>query len=177
LTINHTVTRPDVLPGRYTIDPARSRISFRIKELWGLRTVYGTVRVLSGAVLVAADPARSSVRVTVDAASFTTGNRRRDRQVTGRGFLDVAEHAAMTFTGLRAERQPDGWYVPGTLRAHGVGVQVTPRLTDARRIPGGCAFTATLAVDPTWFGVSRAGGLIGDTVDVTVEVVATAAGA
>lgn len=168
-----TVTRPAIAAGKYAIDPARSTARFAIKELWGLMTVRGTFDVTGGTITVGAEPAGSAVRATLDPATFASGSKRRDKDVTGPRFLDTAAYPLMEFisNGVGSD---GGWAVHGRLTAHGVTAPVTLRLTEGRQTRDGCAFTATAVVDRTAFGLTQVVGFIGRHLDVTVEVTATA---
>ena len=169
-----TATRPMIAPGAYTVVPARTTVRFAVKELWGLVTVRGTFGVRDGTIVVAEDPKRSSVRVSMDPASFASGNRRRDKDVTGRNFLDAAAHPRMDFVSTDVGRDGDDWTVDGLLTVHGVTAPVTLRLVDGRQTGNGCSFSATAVVDRTWFGVSRVVGFIGRDLEVTIDIAAAA---
>jgi polyisoprenoid-binding protein YceI len=170
-----TTALPAIAAGTYTIDASRTRVRFTVKELWGLVTVGGTVAVREGTIVVAADPRRSTVRAELDPATFDSGNKRRDKDVTGKNFLDVAAHPTISFasTGLRAGT--DGWTISGTLNIHGIDAPALLRLDEARTTKDGCYLTGSTVVDRTVFGVSRAAGFIARQVAVTIEVFATAA--
>jgi polyisoprenoid-binding protein YceI len=175
MTIDDTATRPAIAAGTYTVDPSRTGVRFAAKMLWDLVTVHGTFDVRDGTIVVADDPARSSVQVTLDPTSFATGSKRRDRDVTGKKYLDVAAYPTMSFAGTRVTPDAEGWTIRGTLTTHGVTAPVTLRLVDGRHTADGCAFTATAAVDRMAFGVNRwVGFIIGRELTVTIEVVATA---
>jgi polyisoprenoid-binding protein YceI len=169
-----TATRPAIAAGTYAIDPARSTARFAIKELWGLMTVRGTFEVTGGAITVGAEPAGSAVRASLDPASFASGNKRRDKDITGPRFLDAAAYPLMEFVSNGIGPDGGGWAVHGRLTVHGTTAPVTLRLTDGRQTRDGCAFTATAVVDRTAFGVSRVVGFIGRQLDVTIEIAATA---
>lgn len=172
MSIESTATRPAIAAGRYTIDPSRTTVGFAIKEMWGLMTVRGTFAVTGGEIVVADDPAASSVRVALDPASFASGNKRRDKDVTGKNFLDAAAYPEMAFASTRVAAGPDGWTMTGLLTVHGVTAPVTLRLDAGRSTRDGCAFTATGTVDRTAHGVSRAAGFIARDLSVTIDVAA-----
>jgi polyisoprenoid-binding protein YceI len=172
---NRTTATPAIAAGTYAIDPARSTARFAIKEMWGLMTVRGTFDITGGTITVAPEPAGSAVRATLDPASFASGNKRRDKDVTGPRFLDAAAYPLMEFVS-NGVRSGGGWAVHGRLTVHGTTAPVTLRLAEGRRTPDGCAFTATAVVDRTAFGVSRVVGFISRRLDVTIEVTATAVG-
>jgi polyisoprenoid-binding protein YceI len=175
MSTDGTATRPAITAGTYRIDPARTSVHFAVGELWGLRKVSGTFDVRDGTVVVSDDPARSSVQVTMDPASFASGNQRRDRDVTGRNFLDAAAYPAMNFASTEVGHGPTGWTVRGSLTVHGVTAPVTLQLVDGSETADGCAFAATAVVDRTAFGVNRRAGYIRREVAVTIELVARAA--
>jgi polyisoprenoid-binding protein YceI len=170
-----SIAIPAIAAGTYTIDASRTRVRFTVKELWGLVTVGGTVAVRDGTIVVATEPRHSTVRAELDPATFDSGNKRRDKDVTGKNFLDVAAHPTISFasTGLRAGT--DGWTIIGTLNVHGTDAPVLLRLDEARTTKDGCYLTASTVVDRTVFGVSRAAGFIARQVAVTIEIFATAA--
>ncbi|WP_157743227.1 YceI family protein [Micromonospora coriariae] len=78
-------------------------------------TVRDTFDVIDGVIVVAEDPARSSVRVTMDPASIASGNKRRDRGVVGKNFLDVASYPATGFASTRVGTHGGGWTMTGRL--------------------------------------------------------------
>lgn len=167
-------TRPAIAAGTYTIDPSRTTVRFAVKEMWGLMTVRGGVAVTGGTVTVGAVPGASSASASLDLSSFASGNKRRDKDVTGPSFLDAGTYPAMEFTSTGLDEGGGGWTLRGTLAARGTTAPVTLRLVDGRQTPDGCAFTATARVDRTALGVRRAVGFIARHVDVTIEVTATA---
>src|ERR1700749_5188888 len=68
-------------PGTYTLDPERTTIRADVKAMFGLMTVHGTFRLQSGQVSIAADPGASSVRASIAAGSYASGNTSRDADV------------------------------------------------------------------------------------------------
>ncbi|GAA4712471.1 YceI family protein [Phytohabitans rumicis] len=172
VAINEVTDRPAIATGTYTIDPVRTTVSFTVKEMWGLVKVRGTFTVTAGTIVVADDPAQSSVRVELDPASFASGSKRRDKDVTGKNFLAATAYPDMGFTGNGAAYGPDGWTMRGALTVHGVTAPVTLRLVSGRETTDGCAFVATAVVDRTAHGVSRGAGLIARELTVEISVVA-----
>ena len=86
-------------PGTYTLDPEQTTIRANVKAMFGLFTVHGTLRLKSGQVSIAPDPAGSSVRAIIDAASYASGNATRDADVLSPGLLDARGFPEITFTG------------------------------------------------------------------------------
>ena len=159
-------------PGTYTLDPERTTIRANVKAMFGLTTVHGTFRLQSGQVSIAADPGTSSVRASIAAGSYASGNATRDADVTSATLLDARAYPEITFTGEGARRDGDGWVVPGSVTAHGTAVPAEVRLSDVRDEAGGARFRATARLDRTSFGVTKKKGMVGRTVDLVIEAVA-----
>jgi polyisoprenoid-binding protein YceI len=170
-----TNTMTEILPGTYTIDPARSAVRFTATHVFGLKPVHGTMAVRSGTVMVAEEPRRSTVSADIDAASWTTDDDRRNRDVRGKGFLDVVRYPAIGFRSTRLSRDTDGWDITGVLSVRGGSCEVTLRLGDVVRTADGYRFTATTRVDRVAAGVTAGRAIIGRHVDVELTVCVTAA--
>ena len=158
-------------PGMYTLDPEHTTIRANVKAMFGLFTVHGTFRLKSGQVSIAADPAGSSVRSTIDAASFASGNATRDADVISAGLLDAAGFPEITFIGRGARRDGDGWRLAGTVTAHGTPAPAEVRVSGARAEDGVARFGVTARLDRTSFGVTKKKGMVGRTVDLVIEAV------
>ena len=91
-------------PGTYTLDPERTTIHADVKAMFGLMTVHGTFRLQSGQVSIAADPGASSVRASIAAGSYASGNTSRDADVLSANLLDARAYPEITFTGQGARR-------------------------------------------------------------------------
>jgi len=100
-------------PGTYALDPERTTIRADVKAMFGLLTVHGTFRLRAGQVSIAADPGASSVRASIEAGSFASGNATRDADVLSPALLDARAYPEITFTGQGARRDGEGWVVPG----------------------------------------------------------------
>lgn len=85
-------------PGRYVLDPTAA--TFTTRHLFGMAEVSGTIAVTSGEIRVGEPISASTAEVILDATSFTTGNPKRDADVTGQKFLDAASLPRMTFSGV-----------------------------------------------------------------------------
>lgn len=159
-------------PGTYTLDPERTTIRADVKAMFGLMTVHGTFRLQAGQVSIAAEPGASSVRATIAAGSFASGNTARDADVVSATLLDARAYPEITFTGQGARRDGDAWVVPGSVTAHGTAVPAEVRLSQARQDAGGARFVATARLDRASFGVTKKKGMVGRTVDLVIEAVA-----
>jgi polyisoprenoid-binding protein YceI len=106
------------------------------------------------------------------AGSFDSGHGARDADVVSAALLDARAYPEITFTGQGARRDGDGWVVPGSVTAHGTAVPAEIRLGDVRQGDGETRFLATVRLDRASFGVTKKKGMVGRTVDVTIEAVA-----
>jgi polyisoprenoid-binding protein YceI len=161
-------------PGSYALDPERTTVRADVKAMFGLFTVHGTFRLKNGQVNIAADPGESSVRATIDAGSYASGNATRDADVLSPGLLDAGGFPEIVFTGQGARPDGAGWVVTGSVTAHGTPVPAQVRVSGARAdsgVPGSVRFLATARLDRTSFGVARKKGMVGRTVSVVIEAV------
>jgi polyisoprenoid-binding protein YceI len=166
-----TNTITEIRPGTYTIDPARSAVRFTGRHVFGLKPVHGTMTVRSGTVMVADDPRRSTVSAEIDAASWTSDDDRRNRDVRGSKFLDAERHPVIGFRSTRVIEGADGWEVAGVLSIRGGSCEVTLRLGDAGATADGYRFTATTTVDRIAAGVTTGRAIVARHVDVALTVV------
>ena len=129
--------------GTWTIDPSHTEASFTVRHA-GISKVRGTVAVTSGTLTVGEDLGSTSVTVTLDPSTVSTGDANRDGHLTSNDFFDVETFGEWTFTSTAVREQGDGHVVVGDLTIHGV----------TREVELATQFNGT-AVDP--FGNTRAG--------------------
>lgn len=170
--------------GTYSIDPTHSSATFQVRHL-GLSKVRGGFESFSGTVEIADDPAKSSVEVSLDAASFTTGNEDRDGHVKSADFLDVEQYPTLTYRSTGVRQDGDHWKVDGELTVRDVSRPVTldVEFEGAGEDPWGngrIAFAASTEIDRDEFGITwnqaleTGGVLVGKTVKITIDVQAVA---
>ncbi len=98
------------LTGDYALDVAHSRISFSARHAM-VTTVRGAFEDFEGtAHLDAADPSKSSAKLSIKVTSVTTGQEQRDAHLRGADFFDVETHPEITFTSTSAEQVDDDTY-------------------------------------------------------------------
>ncbi|MFF7377602.1 YceI family protein [Streptomyces massasporeus] len=173
-----TATALGELTGDYVLDTARTRIGFTARAAL-VGKVRGRFDVFEGgARLDGGSPSRSTVRLTIRAASVQTRNTKRDDHLRSGDFLDAESHPALTFASTRVEPTGGtGFRVTGDLTVRGVTRQVTVdfELTGSRRDPQGsrpAAFTGRTVVDRHDWGVSGARGMVGRKVTLDFDVTA-----
>ncbi len=166
---------------RWDIDTGHSAIHFWVKHLV-ISKVHGRFARWSGAIeLDPQDPTRSSVEVTIDAASIDTQVADRDTHLRSADFLDVAKYPELTFRSRRVEKAGAGYRVTGDLTLHGVTREVTleAEFAGTAKDPWGnerAGFSAKATLDRrafglTWNAALEAGGvLVGETVKISLEI-------
>lgn len=107
--------------GSFRLEPSSSRIEFSVPHFYGLMKVKGHFDSYSARLELEAEPA---VTLTVEAASISTGNRKRDEHLRSKDFFDVAAHPTLSFTSSSAELEGDTLRVRGTLEALGSRVAI-----------------------------------------------------
>jgi polyisoprenoid-binding protein YceI len=159
-----------IRPGTYLIDPARSRVRFTATHTFGLKPVDGTFTIRSGTVMVAEELRRSTVSAELDAASFTTDDERRNSDVRGKRFLDVAAWPTIGFRSTRLAASGPGWQLIGELSARGGSGEVTLDIVEVAPTADGYRLTATGMVDRVAAGVGAGRGIISRHLKTTVTV-------
>jgi polyisoprenoid-binding protein YceI len=92
-----TITEFNALTGTYTVDTAHSRVGFVARHAM-VTKVRGAFNEFDGkAVIDGANPANSSVEVTMQVASVDTRNAQRDGHLRTNDFLDAETYPTITF--------------------------------------------------------------------------------
>jgi polyisoprenoid-binding protein YceI len=110
----------------YAIDPSHSQVGFAVKHMM-FSTVRGNFNGFEGTIVVDnSNPANSSVNVTIDASTVTTGDVRRDEHLRSADFFDVENYPTITFKSVSIDfKSPEDFDVIGELTMHGVTRPVT----------------------------------------------------
>jgi polyisoprenoid-binding protein YceI len=159
----------DIRPGTYSIDPSRSTCRLVATHTFGLMPVEATVSISGGTVTLAADPARSSASATLAAASFNSGNARRDKDISKR-FFDSTHYPQIAFrsTGF------DGRRVTGVLSVRGTDSPVILEIASWTSTGDGYRGSATTVIDRVAAGVRAGRGMAARKVRITLDVVVSA---
>jgi polyisoprenoid-binding protein YceI len=174
--------------GNYTVDVAHTRIGVRARHAM-VTTVRGAFTEFAGtAHLDVANPAGSSVELTIKTASIDTGTPDRDAHLRSADFLDVERYPELTFRSTSVEQIDEEVYqVTGDLTIKGLTrpVSIDFTLTGSALDPFGnlrVGFEGALAIkrsdwDLTWNTVLDTGGvLVSDRVQVEFDVSAIKVG-
>ncbi len=166
--------------GTWVFDTSHSSVEFIARHLM-ISKVRGGFSAFSGSVTVAEPVEDSSVEVSIDAASFTSGDENRDAHVRGEDFLDVERFPKLTFKGSGPHKNGSGWVLPGELTIRDVTrpVELAVDALGVLSDPWGnekAAFSATTEIDREEFGVTwnaaleTGGVLVGPKVRIEIDV-------
>jgi len=167
----------------WQIDPAHTAAGFSVKHMM-IATVRGQFKGVTGTVnWDDQDLAKSTVDVTIDAATVDTGEPKRDADLKSANFLDVANNPAITFKSTKIERVSAGkMKVAGNLTIRGVTKSVVLNVegpSGAIKDPYGktrVALNATTTVNRMDYGVKwnakldGGGMVVSDNVDITIDL-------
>ena len=173
----HGISLPPA--GSYSFDTAHTNIGFVARHM--LSKVRGHFAEYDGQLKIGEAIEDSSVNVTIQTASVTTGNEQRDGHLRSGDFFEAEEYPTLTFTST-AIRPGEGsdFELDGDLTIRDVTRPVTLQaqfLGFGPGLRGGtlAAFTARTTVqredwDLTWnVAVETGGVLVGKTVDLVID--------
>jgi polyisoprenoid-binding protein YceI len=165
----NTDVSTEIRPGTYTIDSTRSTCRLVATHTFGLMPVKATVAISGGTVTLTTDPARYTASATLAAASFSSGNRLRDRDVSTR-FFNSKRYPQIAFrsTGFNGRR------ITGVLSVRGTDSPVTLDITSWTATRNGYRASATTEIDRITAGVKAGRGMVARKVRFTLEVVVNA---
>ena len=113
------------ISGDYVLDAVHSNLGFSARHAM-VTTVRGSFKVFEGTAHIdTANPSASSVSLTIDAASVTTGNADRDGHLLSGDFFKKEEHPHLTFTSTGVSFDGETWEITGDLTINGVAHPVT----------------------------------------------------
>jgi polyisoprenoid-binding protein YceI len=165
-----TNVHTSIQPGTFTIDPSRSACRLVATHVFGLKPVAATVDLRGGTVTVATDLAASTASAILEAGSFTTDKPQRDKDVTGKRFLDAERHPVIAFRSTGCRWSAEGWLLDGVLRVRDRDCDVTLTISEAERTAEGCHFVASAIIDRVAAGVGTGRAIIARPVRLTLDL-------
>lgn len=164
----------------YNIDPVHSSVAFKVRHMM-VSDVKGGFESFSGAVKL--DPTNienSSVEVTIEAASVSTHNEKRDGHLKSPDFFDVEKFPTISFKSKKVTKKGDGFVALGDLTMHGVTKEIELPFTLTGPVNAGPAsiigVSAATELNRQDFGVSwnktldSGGAVVSDKVRIEIEV-------
>jgi polyisoprenoid-binding protein YceI len=170
------------LKTNWKIDPAHSSAQFVVRHMM-ITNVRGGFSGVQGTVVYDLDDLNaSSIDVTIDAKTLSTGDPTRDTHVKSADFLDVEKYPTITFKSKKITKDGDGLKVTGDLTIHGVTKEVALNVegpTEEQKDPYGnirVGASATTKIKRsdfglTWNTVLETGGImLGDDLKLELDV-------
>lgn len=167
---------PATAQDTYRIDAVHSQVGFRIRHV--VAKVSGRFAKFDGVIKVdTKDASKSSVEVTIDAASISTDNDARDKHLKGADFFEVEKFPSITFKSTAVKEVAKGKLeVTGNLTIKGVTKTVTFPITNAgthEAKPGKVLagfVDGSLKINRNDYGIKYGPGILGDEVEITLDV-------
>lgn len=161
-------------PGTYRVDPTRSSVRYTGRHMFGLGGVQATFAVAAGAIEVGEPTSGSSVRLSVDPATFTSDKTRRDKHVKSKALLDVEQYPEISFRSTAVRADGDQWRVIGDVTAHGSTQPVEITVDRAAATGTDVTVHAIAHLDRYAFGVTGVKGMAGRHVTLEFDLIAAA---
>jgi len=170
------VTGASAQAATWVIDENHSSVTFHVRHFF--TKVPGGFLQFAGTVdYDPAKPEAGSVTVTIDAASISTRNERRDNHLRSADFFDVETFSTLVFESTKVVKgEGNALTVEGNLTMHGVTKPVTLAAAYLGSNERTAGFEATGTVNRKDFGIvwNRAldagGMMLGDDVDITITI-------
>jgi polyisoprenoid-binding protein YceI len=163
----------------WQIDPNHSDAQFSVRHL-GISTVRGVFEKTSGTVTFdSANADKTSIDATIDTNSVNTRVQMRDNDLRSPHFLDVTKYPTITFKSTHIEAAGAGKLrVTGDLTLHGVTKQVVLDVEGSgQAIPDPMSKTnlrmgasATTKINRNDFGITTMSGIVGDEIEIVLDV-------
>ena len=173
--------------GVYVIDPTHSSVEFVTRHLM-VSKVRGKQAPPAGTFVVGEDPFSSSVDITLDPSSVSTGDEARDAHLRNPDFFDTETYPTIRFASVAVRHvKGDRWEVDGELTVKDVTRPITLNVeyNGAQEDPWGnskLGLSAVAELDReewglTWNQLLESGGvLVGKTVKIEIEIEAARQG-
>ena len=117
-------TIPGYVAGTWKLDSMHSEITFSVRHL-AISKVRGSFGTFDVTVVTGENPLDTTVAVSVDVASISTGQKDRDAHLRTSDFFAVAEHPTIDFVSTDITVNGDEWVIDGHLTMRGVTKPVT----------------------------------------------------
>lgn len=168
--------------GEWQIDTSHSAAQFSVRHLM-VSNVRGEFGKITGTVNYdAKDVSKSTVNVSIDVASISTRDEKRDAHLKSADFFDVEKYPTMTFVSKKVQSTGGKLKITGDLTLHGVTKEVVltaEPLSKELKDPWGntkTGTTATAKINRKDFGLAwnkalEAGGVaVGEEVNILIDV-------
>jgi polyisoprenoid-binding protein YceI len=166
-------------PETWSVDPVHSTAQFTARH-FGIVPVIGTIPIRSASVkLNPGEQLPVSVTAEFDPSKVDTHNDMRDGDIRSPHYFDVATYPDIRFASTKIEGDAKHFTVTGDLTMHGQThpVTLTAQVVGAGKSPRGrsiVAYAATATVDRTQWGMSYGPMIVGNSIDISINIEADA---
>lgn len=168
-------------PVTYTIDPTHTQIEFTYSH-FGFSNITGRLDASEGTLTYdAANPSASSIQITTQISSISTGVAKLDEHLQNADFFDAPQFPTATFKSTKVEPAGEGKLaLSGDLTIHGVTLptsfDVVINKVGEHPMKGkpAAGFDATGSIDRTAFGIDKYAQATGPAVKLAITIEALA---
>jgi polyisoprenoid-binding protein YceI len=160
----------------WNLDGPHSQTSFTVKHLLISKVRGEFTKTTAKVILDEADVTRSTVEASIEVASITTRDEKRDAHLKSPDFFDAAKFPTITFKSTKVEKAGEGLKVTGDLTIRGVTKSVALDVTGPTaeiKDPWGLSrrgVSATTKINRKDFGVSYGpDAVVSDAVTITID--------
>jgi polyisoprenoid-binding protein YceI len=160
----------------WSVDPVHSTAQFTARH-FGIVPVIGTIPIVKASVqLNAGSQIPVAAAAELDASQLDTHNDDRDRDLKSNHYFNVEVTPKITFVSTKVEgSDPNDFTITGNLTMHG---ETHPVILHARVVAAGTsprgrriiAYAATTTVDRTQWGMTYGPLIVGNNVDLSLNV-------
>ena len=156
---------------KWNADPSKARITFKVGGPFG--TVDGSLSGLQSTILFDKNNlSASAIRASVSVKTISTGIGLRNRDIQKEKYLDSDNHPLMSFDSKNIQQTPTGYTAIGNLTIKDVTRSVAIPFTFTENGNTG-VFKGGFAIQRQDYHIGKAGGSIGNTVTISLEVPVT----
>jgi polyisoprenoid-binding protein YceI len=158
----------------FKFDKVHSLIGFRIRHV--VTKVEGRFKDYDGTIVLdRTNPATSHVDLTIQTASVDTGNDTRDKDLRSPNYFDVEKYPTITFKSTKVEpKGSDSYDVTGDFTLHGVtkSIHVPVKHTGFGKMGNTekAGFEVALPIKRSDFGMTAGAPVVGDDVEINIQV-------
>jgi len=180
MSTSTVTTLPGLTTGTWALDASHTEAGFTVRHA-GISKARGTVAVTEGTITVGEDLENTSVTVTLDPSTVSTGDANRDGHLKSGDFFDVEKFGQWTFVSTEVREAGKNYVIAGDLTIHGVTqpVELETEFNGTAVDPFGntrAGFEASVTISRkdfglTWNAALEAGGvLVSDKVVIALDV-------
>lgn len=175
-TLLATVPAGAAAPETWTVDPIHSTAQFTARH-FGIVPVIGTIPIVKASVqLDAGSQIPVSVSAQLDASKLDTHNGMRDSDLRSAHYFDVSTTPTIEFTSTGVSgTNPAHFTIAGNLTMHGEthSIVLNAEVVASGKSPRGrsiIAYAATTTIDRTQWGMTYGPLIVGNNVDLSINV-------